>query len=103
MTPTDHVSTSKLWPLAVSNNTSGRYNFGVPQMVFFLSPGLSKVQRDRNLHLDVHIRIEKEVAQFKITMDYLVRMHVVASADELNHEESCFRLCKPAPSSQHVH
>jgi hypothetical protein len=31
----DQVSTSKLRPFAVSNNTSGATKFGVPQIAFF--------------------------------------------------------------------
>ena len=36
-------------------------------------------------------------------MNDLVGVHVMASADELNHENTSFHLCKAAAPAQHVH
>lgn len=53
--------------------------------------------------LDVHIGIKKQIPEFQISMDDLVRVHVLACSNELNHEEADLRFRETASSSEHVH
>jgi hypothetical protein len=52
---------------------------------------------------DIHIYIEEQVPQFKITVDDLVRVHVVTCPNELYHKVSCFWLGEAPPATEHVH
>ena len=52
---------------------------------------------------DIHVRIEKEVAKFQITVDDLMGVHIVTCTDELDHEESGFGFSEATATTEHVH
>lgn len=54
-------------------------------------------------NFDIHVRIQEEVAKFEITMDDLMRVHVVTSSNKLNHEESSLRFGEAAAAAKHIH
>ena len=64
---------------------------------------LNESRKPKVANLDVHIRIQEEVAKFQIPVDDLVGVHVVACADELDHEKASFGFGKSATAAQHVH
>jgi hypothetical protein len=64
---------------------------------------LNKRSKAKVANLDVHVRIKEKVAQFQITMDHLMGVHVMAGADQLYHEEPRFWLCKDTTSMEHAH
>ena len=53
--------------------------------------------------LDVHVLVEEDVAELEVAVDDLVRVHVLARADELHHEEARLGLGEAAPAAEHVH
>lgn len=54
-------------------------------------------------NLDVHIGIKKQVAEFQVSMDDLMRVHVVACSNQLNHEEADLRFGKTTTTTEHIH
>ena len=64
---------------------------------------LNESRKPKVANLDVHICIQEEVTKFQIPGDDLVGVHVVACADELDHEKASFGLGKSATAAQHVH
>lgn len=64
-----------------------------------LSGVLDQSSKTKVAHFDIHIRVKEQVAEFEIPMDNLVRVHVVACANKLDHEEARFRLSEPAPTT----
>lgn len=76
---------------------------GTADRLLALTRILNKRRQSEITDLDVHVAIQKDVAQFQVPMDDLVVMHIVARADELNHEESRFRLGEASTSTKQVH
>jgi hypothetical protein len=64
---------------------------------------LNESRKPKVANLDVHIRVQEEVTKFQIPMDDLVSVHVVACADELDHEKASFGFGESATAAQHVH
>src|SRR5882762_1108186 len=53
--------------------------------------------------LDIHVGVEEQITQFKIPMNNLVRVHVMACSNQLHHEKTCFRFGETAATAEHVH
>jgi len=53
--------------------------------------------------LDVHVSIKEQVPELEVAMDDLMGVHVVACANELDHEEAGFRFREAATTAEHVH
>jgi hypothetical protein len=68
-----------------------------------LARALNERSESKVTDFDIHIYIEEQVPQFEITMDDLVRVHVVARPNELYHKVSCFWLGEAPPATEHVH
>jgi hypothetical protein len=64
---------------------------------------LDKRSKAKVANLDVHVRIKEKVAEFQITMDHLMGMHVMAGTDELYHEEPRLWLRKDTTTMEHAH
>ena len=47
--------------------------------------------------------LHKDVAEFEVTVDDLVGVHIVTSTDELYHEETGLGLGEPSSAAEHVH
>lgn len=66
-------------------------------------PGTLDQRREPEIaDLNVHVRVEEKVAELQVTVDDLVFVHVVAGADELDHEEAGFWLAEFASRAEHV-
>lgn len=68
-----------------------------------LTGAFDECSESKVANFDIHVRIQEEVAKFEITMDDLVRVHVVTSSNELNHEESSLRFSEAATAAKHIH
>ena len=53
--------------------------------------------------LEVAVGVEEQVRRLEVAVDDLVRVHVLACADELHHEEACLGLREAAATAEHVH
>ena len=51
----------------------------------------------------VHASVKEQVSKFQVTVDNLMGVHVVACADQLNHEDASFHLREATAPAQHVH
>jgi hypothetical protein len=71
--------------------------------LFALPGALDECCEAKIADLDVHVCVEEEVAELEIAVDDLVGVHIVAGADELNHEEAGFGLGEAAAAAEHVH
>lgn len=76
---------------------------GTTNSFFPLARALNEGSEPKVTDFDVHIYIEEQVSQFEITMDDLVRVHVMACSNELHHEVSCFWLGEAPAATEHVH
>ena len=54
-------------------------------------------------HLDVHVAVQEDVAEFEVAVDDLVGVHIMTSTDELYHEETGFGFSKSSSTAEHVH
>lgn len=54
-------------------------------------------------HFDIHVSVEEEVAELEVSVDDLMGVHIVAGADDLDEEKTCFRLGIPLAAAEHVH
>ena len=54
-------------------------------------------------YFDVHISVEEDVAKLEVAMNDLVVVHILACANELDHEEASFRFCEAPSTTEHVH
>ena len=99
MTPIDQVSTSKLCPFAVSDNTSG----AIYRQWFSLTRALNKGCQTKVPNFDIHVRIKEKIAKFEVAVDDLVGVHVVAGTNKLNYEKPSLWLCEYMTMVEHVH
>ena len=53
--------------------------------------------------LEFHVVIEKEIAQFQVTMNNLVVVQILARSHNLFHEVARLRLCDGLASLMHLH
>lgn len=54
-------------------------------------------------HFDVHVPVEKEIAELEVSVDDLVGVHIVASPDDLDEEKTCFGFGVSFSTTEHVH
>ena len=52
---------------------------------------------------DIHVSVEEEIAELEVSVDDLMGVHIVAGADDLDEEKTCFRLGIPFAATKHIH
>jgi hypothetical protein len=68
-----------------------------------LARTFDKSSQTKVADFSVHVRMKEKVAELEVTVDDLVGVHIVASTNELNHEELSLWLCKDATVVKHIH
>lgn len=79
--------------------------FGVGKLnsLFALAWFFNKGSQTKIPNLDIHVAIEEQISELEIAMDDLVGVHIVAGANDLDEEKTCFGLGVSFSAAEHVH
>lgn len=87
----------------VEKNFWGDVIWGTANGLLPFTRVLNKRSKAKVTDFDVHVGVEEQITEFEVTVNDLVRVHIVACTDELYQKEACFWFCEATPATEHVH